>query len=81
MFVGFGSNVKRRKGFSVVWLAFIWAMWKIRINLVFNNKPVFEAEVVDYIQRLSWQWYMSKIAKGLCLLYEWIWNPGDCMIR
>jgi hypothetical protein len=58
MFVGFGSNKKRRKGFSVVWLAFIWAVWKCRNDRIFNNKAAIEEEVVDYIQRLSWQWYL-----------------------
>jgi hypothetical protein len=23
----------------------------------------------------------NSVAKGPCLLYEWIWNPGDCMLR
>ncbi|GAU51541.1 hypothetical protein TSUD_414050 [Trifolium subterraneum] len=39
------------------------------------------AEVVDYIQRISWHWLVNNIAKGPCLLYEWVWNPGDSMLR
>jgi hypothetical protein len=81
LFVGCGSNKKRRKGFSIIWLAFVWAMWKVRNDLVFNNITVDTRTVVDLIQRLSWQWFVSNTAKGSCLLYEWTWNPGDSMLR
>jgi hypothetical protein len=48
---------------------------------VFNN-VVFDASVVmDHIQRLSWNWFMNSTAKNTCLLYEWEWEPGDCMMR
>jgi hypothetical protein len=80
LFVGCGSNKKRRKGFSIIWLAFVWAMWKVRNDRVFNNITVDTRSVVELIQRLSWQWFVSKTAKGPCLLYEWIWNPGDSML-
>ncbi|PNX86548.1 hypothetical protein L195_g042626, partial [Trifolium pratense] len=55
MLVGCGNNKKRKKGFSIVWLAFVWAIWKARNNRVFNNTEVEAEEVVDYIQRISWQ--------------------------
>jgi hypothetical protein len=35
--VGYGSNKRRRKGLAIIWLAFIWAVWLIRNNKVFNN--------------------------------------------
>jgi hypothetical protein len=79
MFVGYGSN--RRKGCSIVWLAFVWALWKCRNDYIFNNKVANAADLFNYIQRLSWKWYMSSVAKGPCLLYEWVWNPGECMLR
>jgi hypothetical protein len=81
MFVGCGSNKKRRKGFSIIWLAFIWVLWKARNDRVFNNITVDASTVVDLVQRLSWQWFLNNTAKGPCLLYEWTWNPGDCMLR
>jgi hypothetical protein len=79
--VGNGSNKKRRKGLSVVWLAFVWAVWKARNDRVFNNVMVDVPTVVDHVQRLSWIWFMNNTAKVPFLLYEWIWNPGDCMLR
>jgi hypothetical protein len=80
IFVGYGSNKKRKKCHSMIWLAFIWGLWKYRNGRIFNNKPASVDEVVDYIQRLSWKWFLSNIAKNSCLLYEWIWNPGDSML-
>jgi hypothetical protein len=80
MLVGCGSNLKRKKGYSIVWLAFVWVMWRMRNDRIFNNKVITVEEVVDNTHRTSWQWYLSKVAKGSCLLYEWIWNPGDCML-
>jgi hypothetical protein len=76
-----GGNRKRRKGFSLVWLAFVWGLWRMRNDRIFNNKVTTTDEVIDYIQRTSWQWYLSNVAKGSCLFYEWVWNLGDCMLR
>jgi hypothetical protein len=81
MFVGNGSNKQRRKDFSIIWLSFIWGLWKVRNDRVFNNITVDVSFVVDLVQRLSWQWFSNNTAKGPCLLYEWTWNPGDCMLR
>ncbi|MCH81167.1 LINE-1 reverse transcriptase like, partial [Trifolium medium] len=79
--VGCGGNKKIRKGFSIVWLAFVWVIWRVRNDRVFNNVNGAVEETVDKIQRMSWQWYLNKTTKGSSLLYEWVWNPGDCMLR
>jgi hypothetical protein len=79
--VGSGRNKKIRKGFSVVWIMFIWVLWKVRNNQIFNNGAESVDDAVDLIQRLSWQWHLSKLATGSCLLYKCVWNPGDCMLR
>ncbi|MCH80347.1 ribonuclease H protein [Trifolium medium] len=76
-----GRNKRLRKGFSLVWLAFMWVIWRSRNEKIFNNVVGVVEDAVDLIQRLSWQWYLSKNAKVPCLLYEWVWNPGDCMLR
>jgi hypothetical protein len=80
-FVTHGSNNKRRKGYSIVWLAFVWSLWKFRNDRIFNNKVASVEEVVGSIQHLSWRWFLNNTAKSSCLLYEWVWNPGDCMLR
>jgi hypothetical protein len=76
-----GRNRKIRKGFSSVWLAFIWVIWKIRNDRVFNNVNGDVDTAVDCIQRLSWQWFLNIVAANSCLLYEWVWDPDVCMNR
>ncbi|CAJ2654329.1 unnamed protein product [Trifolium pratense] len=79
--VGCGRNKCVKKGFSIVWRAAIWVIWRSRNDMIFNNVAGVVEDAVGLIQRLSWQWFVNNMAKGPCLLYEWIWNPGDCMIR
>jgi hypothetical protein len=81
LFVSGGSNKRRRKCFSIVWLAYVWVLWKTRNDIVFNNVAVDVPAVVDRIQRLSWYWFLHNTAKDSCLLYEWVWSPTDCMTR
>jgi hypothetical protein len=38
--IGCGTNKKIRKGFSIVWLAYVWPIWKARNDRVFNNIDV-----------------------------------------
>ncbi|GAU51608.1 hypothetical protein TSUD_414400 [Trifolium subterraneum] len=79
--VGSGRNKKIKKGFSSVWLAFVWVVWRCRNDKIFNEVAGVVDDAVDMIQRLSWQWFVSDSGRGPCLLYEWIWDPGDCMLR
>jgi hypothetical protein len=81
IFVGHGANRKRRKGLSVIWLAFVWVLWKVRNDRVFNNVVVDVPMIFDLVQRMSWNWFINKTAKAPFLLYEWVWDPGDCMLR
>jgi hypothetical protein len=78
-FVGSGRNRKIRQGFSSVWMAFIWVIWKVRNDRVFNNVVIDVPTAFDMVQRLSWKWFVNNSAKRPFLLYEWIWDPGDCM--
>jgi hypothetical protein len=68
--VGSCRNKRIRKGFSIICLALVWVIWKIRNERAFNNNvgPVV-AKALDQIQRLSWLWYLSKMANDSCLLY------------
>jgi hypothetical protein len=80
LLVGGGSNKRRRKCFSIIWLAYVWVLWKTRNDVVFNNVAVDVPTVVDRIHRLSWFWFLNNTAKDSCLLYEWVWSPTDCMM-
>jgi hypothetical protein len=77
LMVGSGRNKRIREGFSVVWLALVWVIWRSRNDRIFNNVPGSVEDAVDQIQRTSWHWYLSKTARDSCLLYEWIWDPGE----
>jgi hypothetical protein len=57
----------------------MWVIWSVRNNYIFNNVAVTAHEIVDQIKMLSWKWFIGRIAKGPCLLYEWNWS--NCIMR
>ncbi|WJX12391.1 hypothetical protein P8452_02899 [Trifolium repens] len=75
------NDKKDRAGICLIWCAYVWVLWKARNENVFNNTIINLDVVVEQIKVLSWQWFIGRVAKGPCLLYEWIWSPMDCMKR
>jgi hypothetical protein len=50
--VGHGRNKRTRKGFLIVWLAFVWVIWEIRNDRIFYNTNGTVEDALDEI-RLS----------------------------
>jgi hypothetical protein len=75
------TNKKQKAVMCLIWSACIWILWRVRNDFVFNNKVINFEEVVDRIKLVSWHWFIGRLAKSPCLLYEWEWSPIDCMSR
>jgi hypothetical protein len=73
------KNKQERGGVVLVWNSFVWTIWQARNNCIFNNGVVYFDDLVEQIKLTSWKWFIGKVAKGPCLLYEWKWSPLDCM--
>ncbi|GAU24479.1 hypothetical protein TSUD_319560 [Trifolium subterraneum] len=57
------GNGKRLKGLLVVWHGVVWAIWRVRNDVIFNSKvPVIE-EAFQGIISLSWKWLREKKKK------------------
>ncbi|MCI07972.1 hypothetical protein A2U01_0029042, partial [Trifolium medium] len=68
--VGMGGG-KRLKGLLAVWHVVVWAIWKVRNDLIFNAQvPVLE-DVLHDIMFTSWKWLVDKKMGSVCSLYEW----------
>jgi hypothetical protein len=76
-----GKGKRGKKGMMLIWHAFIWTVWRLRNNRIFNNGVIDAEEAVETIKRLSWQWFIGRLARSPCLFYEWRWDPGDCFAR
>jgi hypothetical protein len=69
----------QRRGLCFIWNVYMWVLWRCRNDSIFNNVTVSAEDVIDQIKLLSWKWFVGRIAKGPFLLYEWTWNPLECM--
>jgi hypothetical protein len=73
------KNKREKRGLCLIWNAFMWVVWNVRNDCIFNNGVPNIEDMVDKIKMLSWKWFVGRVAKGPILLYEWTWSPLDCM--
>jgi hypothetical protein len=59
----------------LIWQVVLWSIWKAGNDSIFNNKAVTVLEAVDNTKVTSWRWYLGRLAKLPCLLYEWLREP------
>jgi hypothetical protein len=72
------SNLKW-KGLVMIWNATIWAIWRHRNKVIFENGVSDSAKLLEDIQTSSWKWWLGRTKMSPCLLYEWIYEPGICL--
>jgi hypothetical protein len=80
-FLGAAGSKKRRIGFSLIWHATVWMLWKSRNKIIFSNGVKDPEELVDLVKISSWKWGLSRHKLPVCLFYEWCWDPGLCLRR
>jgi hypothetical protein len=78
---GVARNKSLRHGFMLIWHAAIWSIWKARNNAIFANKVVDPLDLVEEIKVVSWKWSLARLKLKPCLFYEWVWDPGECLLR
>jgi hypothetical protein len=78
---GLACGVKMRRDYLLIWHATLWSLWKARNSALFAKETFNPWVVIDDIKVLSWKWVLSRLKVAPCLFYEWIWDPGDCLLR
>jgi hypothetical protein len=78
---GVARNKSLRHGFMLIWHAAIWSIWKARNNAIFANKVVDPLDLLEEIKVVSWKWSLARLKLKPCLFYEWVWDPGECLLR
>ncbi|KAK2381610.1 hypothetical protein QL285_069201 [Trifolium repens] len=76
-----GKGKKEKLCLSLIWNSYVWSVWKFRNEFIFNNKEVVIEEVIEHVKFQSWKWFVGRVAKNPCLLYEWQWCPTECFSR
>jgi hypothetical protein len=74
-------NAKLRRGYVLIWHVTLWSIWKARNSAIFANGFFNPNGIIDDIKLLSWKWGLIRLKLSPCMLYEWLWNPGDCLLR
>jgi hypothetical protein len=78
---GVARNSRLWKGYLMIWHASLWSIWRARNRAIFASGIFSPLEIIEEIKVLSWKWCLARLKVAPCLYYEWIWDPGDCLMR
>ncbi|KAL6516895.1 hypothetical protein OROHE_018183 [Orobanche hederae] len=69
------------KHFAIsLWLCVIWAIWRGRNDLLFNDKEFSILSIVDDIKARLWSWLSAKGMRCSCYSYsEWLLSPRQIL--
>jgi hypothetical protein len=81
MVKGMARNGKIRRGYTLIWHATLWTIWRTRNNAMFASGVFSPREIVEEIKVVSWKWSLARLKVLPCMFYEWLWDPGDCLLR
>jgi hypothetical protein len=70
LLAGCGIDKRGKKGMMLIWHAFVWTIWKTRNEKIFNNGVIDAEEMTETIKRVSWNWFIGRMANVSCLFYE-----------
>ncbi|GAU28977.1 hypothetical protein TSUD_391750 [Trifolium subterraneum] len=79
-----GMTMKKsmKQGLTMIWMAVVWAIWKMRNSFIFENGLAQAEKVVEDVKLWSWKWWLSRVKpSAICLLYEWTSEPLLCLER
>ncbi|WJX91754.1 hypothetical protein P8452_73481 [Trifolium repens] len=79
-FAVYRGQKKRTQGLLLIWNAVVWAIWRKRNRILFENDT---AEVIDLVEEIkvsSWRWWIARTKSAPCLMYEWSREPLLCMV-
>ncbi|CAJ2639684.1 unnamed protein product [Trifolium pratense] len=70
-----------RKGLIMIWQAVIWALWRHRNKIVFENGITDVIGLVEEVKISSWKWWIARSQTLSCLCYEWNQAPTLCLLE
>ncbi|KAJ0918826.1 putative RNA-directed DNA polymerase [Helianthus annuus] len=63
------GSAKRKKAIHAISLVYLWSVWRMRNEVIFQNASVSVQKVVEEIKRMSFQWVKYR-SKEACLNWE-----------
>ncbi|KAF1891164.1 hypothetical protein Lal_00001305 [Lupinus albus] len=77
--LGLVSSSKCWKAWNSIWLAMVWAIWRHRNDIIFNNARRNINVILDNARVTVWLWFKSIMGKETTTYSEWIDKPIDCL--
>lgn len=63
----------------LIWLLFVWVLWKERNNRIFNNLKSFIPQLLEKVKHYSYWWMKTKNVNFVFDYHCWHSSPFTCL--